>query len=1077
MISPQGFSNNGSSPISEKMIRRLAPKNIVERGWQYYKLGRVTEFLVEGCEVFAQVDGARTYTVNIGFYDDAIEKICTCPYDRGETCKHVIAVLYRYLDQLHLQGAGTEEDIPQEEEGEEHQGSNGKIYKWTRKFEKLLLQPREEQFPQTSQPPWKLIYVIVREAFSLRLTACRQKLRKDGTGMEPTVLLSCDLQDDAHFDDTDKLVIPHLIPNGGLSIWNHEQALYSTSRVSKTPPSPLFSTILQHLENKEVYLADYSMRTLTRIQVSSDPLELSFFLQEGEQEDIVTARLHKSDVDVVLVHPLEPLIAEPLWILSGTNLYRTSGVDQSVLEYLDSVSWKVQIPIEGRAQFRGQTLPRILERFRVHGDCIAVQKMENGLARRLYLEEHASLLHVKLRCAYHGYEVSPDTNQPHLVVPADDLRTYYWIERDRNAEAQARRDVLDTYMSETALNEFLPRQLSLDWIIQKLPLLVSQGFEVYGKEKLKSFRVRTGATMNVAVSSGIDWFDLNINVTYDDVSAPWKDLYHSIQRGDRFVKLADGTLGLIPEEWMKKFKRAFALTEAKGSEWKLSHGHFSLIDQLFNERELQQFDTTFERYRKQFKQFESIRSSPVPQEFYGELRPYQKSGYDWLQFLKEFHFNGCLADDMGLGKTVQALALLQHEHGNGAHTPSLIVVPTSIVFNWMNEAKRFTTTLDVLCHTGNKRFRSQEEILGHDIIVTSYGTLRKDIALLKDIMFHYVILDESQNIKNAGSQNAKAVKLLKAHHKLVLTGTPIENNLLELWSQFDFLNPGLLGSRNSFREQFIRPIEKNKDEETAVMLRKMIYPFILRRTKEVVAKDLPPKTELIKYCEMEKPQRTLYNHWREHYRSAILDSIQTVGLQQSKFKVLEGLMRLRQICCHPHLVEERYSGASGKYELWKEMVQELLAENHKVLVFSQFVKMLRVLADYCDSIDVDYEYLDGQTRDREERVTRFQENDSVKAFLISLKAGGTGLNLTAADYVIHYDPWWNPAVEMQATDRTHRIGQTKSVFSYKLITKDTIEEKILLLQEKKKELVQSIITAETGIMKKITKEDIEMLFT
>ncbi|MEK7671309.1 MAG: DEAD/DEAH box helicase, partial [Bacteroidota bacterium] len=420
---------------------------------------------------------------------------------------------------------------------------------------------------------------------------------------------------------------------------------------------------------------------------------------------------------------------------------------------------------------------------------------------------------------------------------------------------------------------------------------------------------------------------------------------------------------------------------------------------------------------------------------------------------------------------------LQKIYEDGAAVPSLIVVPASPLFNWEKEIRRFTPDLTSLIYKGLDRKQFHESFGEYKLIVTSYGILRRDIEFLKEQEFLYVVLDESQNIKNPGSINAKAVRLLKAHHRLALSGTPVENNLMDLWSQFAFLNPGMLGSERSFSQNFARPIERHNDESTASALTRLIFPFILRRTKELVAKELPPKVETTIYCEMDKAQRVAYEHWREYYRRAILKSIETVGFQRSKMKVLEGLMRLRQVCCHPLLVDAKYKGSAGKYDAFIEMLEDILAEGHKVLVFSQFVKMLKVLRAHCDEHALVYEYLDGSTIDRKERVERFQNDESVKLFLISLKAGGTGLNLTAADYVIHYDPWWNPAVEMQATDRTHRIGQTKQVFAYKLITRETVEEKILALQEKKQALVKSIITTDSGLMKSLTKEDVEVLFS
>jgi non-specific serine/threonine protein kinase len=365
----------------------------------------------------------------------------------------------------------------------------------------------------------------------------------------------------------------------------------------------------------------------------------------------------------------------------------------------------------------------------------------------------------------------------------------------------------------------------------------------------------------------------------------------------------------------------------------------------------------------------------------------------------------------------------------------------------------------------------------YPLILTTYGHLRRDVVFLKEIMWNYIILDESQNIKNPQSETSKAVRLLESNHKLALTGTPVENNTMDLWSQFAFINPGLLGDQNFFKESFMRPIEKEGNVQVAASLKRLIFPFILRRTKEDVAKELPPKVESVIYSPMSEEQEKMYDKWRLSYHDSIMEEIESKGINKSKFRVLEGLTKLRQISCHPQLVDNKYIDTSGKYDALMEMVEEIVSENHKVLIFSQFVQMLQIIRRQFDTDTIPYSYLDGSTKNREIPVREFQEDENVQIFLISLKAGGIGLNLTAADYVIHYDPWWNPAVEMQATDRAYRIGQTRKVFAYKLISKDSVEEKIVKLQNKKRELVDSLISTEESIFKSLNKEDVLDLFS
>jgi non-specific serine/threonine protein kinase len=407
----------------------------------------------------------------------------------------------------------------------------------------------------------------------------------------------------------------------------------------------------------------------------------------------------------------------------------------------------------------------------------------------------------------------------------------------------------------------------------------------------------------------------------------------------------------------------------------------------------------------------------------------------------------------------------------------LLVVPKSLIVNWQRESEKFTPSLRFLEYMGNFRSKDTSTFNDYDVILTTYGTMLRDIELLRKYNFAHIILDESQAIKNPLAKSAKAARLLHGNQRIVLTGTPVENNTFELWSQFAFLNPGLLGNMDYFKREFANPIESGGDEESAALLRKLVYPFILRRTKEQVAPELPPRTERVVYTDMIPAQKKLYTQTRERYRAELLGLIESDGIQDVRFKILEGLLRLRQIAIHPALVDKKYTGEAPKFEVLLETLETLQAENHKALIFSQFVETLRLVKKELDARKMKYVYLDGQTPNRQSRVDQFQNDPSYPFFLISLKAGGVGLNLTAADYVIHLDPWWNPAVEMQASDRAHRIGQEKPVFVYKIIARDTVEEKILQLQEKKRALVKSLITTEASFFKSLTQDDVKNLFS
>jgi SNF2 family DNA or RNA helicase len=427
---------------------------------------------------------------------------------------------------------------------------------------------------------------------------------------------------------------------------------------------------------------------------------------------------------------------------------------------------------------------------------------------------------------------------------------------------------------------------------------------------------------------------------------------------------------------------------------------------------------------------------------------------------------------MGLGKTVQTLALLQSEKEAGVAAPTLLVMPTSLLYNWDLEARRFTPDLKIFMYTGTYRDKNTEQFTDYDLILTSYGIVRLDVDLLKRFRFNYIILDESQAIKNPSSAITKAVMKLNSAHRLILTGTPLENSTLDLWSQMTFINPGLLGGQSFFRREYLVPIEKKNDEDKIQRLYHHTKPFILRRHKSQVATDLPEKVESIQYCEMSEDQEKEYEEAKSYFRNLILERFEQDGMSRSQMVVLQGLTKLRQLANHPRMVEPDYESDSGKFKDVIHKLETAIGENHKILIFSQFVKHLDLFRQYLDHKKIRYAYLDGSTKDRQKEVESFQNDPTLKLFLISLKAGGVGLNLTAADYVFILDPWWNPAIEAQAIDRAHRIGQHRTVFTYKFITKNTVEEKILALQQSKRQLANNLISNEEGFLKSLSRENV-----
>ncbi|HZA14617.1 MAG TPA: DEAD/DEAH box helicase, partial [Myxococcaceae bacterium] len=595
-------------------------------------------------------------------------------------------------------------------------------------------------------------------------------------------------------------------------------------------------------------------------------------------------------------------------------------------------------------------------------------------------------------------------------------------------------------------------------------------------------RVRSRIRPRARVSmGGNNWFDLDVEFVADEQQVDLGAVRMWLESGRKYIPLKDGTFA---EADRAELQRAADLLEEAGALPGKTRTQLPLY-QAAALGMLADLGDAFEleaRARKAIRELQGANGTPAvdaPKALRATLRHYQETGLSWLWFLHRHGLSGILADDMGLGKTVQALALLQKVRDEEGQKPSLVVAPTSVLANWEREAQRFTPALQAMIWHGQDRRERVEQLRSMDLVLTSYALVRRDITELSEVGFRYVILDEAQNIKNADSATAQACKSLPCEQRLALTGTPLENRLSELWSLFDFLMPGFLGSAASFQERYVQPIEGAGDVAVRDRLRRRIHPFILRRLKTEVAEDLPPKTEAVAWVEMEPGQAALYREVLEEGRRKVYESIDKVGFKRSRVSILAALMRLRQVCCDPRLLKlppDTLLPQSAKLERFGQLLDELVGEGHRALVFSQFVEMLELLKPEAEAKKIPYLYLDGRTRDRMAKVDQFNDPSGPPVFFISLKAGGTGLNLTAADYVIHFDPWWNPAVEDQATDRTHRIGQTRAVISYKLITRGTVEEKILALQQRKRDLAAGVLTSEEGMLKSLTEQDVEDLF-
>jgi len=639
---------------------------------------------------------------------------------------------------------------------------------------------------------------------------------------------------------------------------------------------------------------------------------------------------------------------------------------------------------------------------------------------------------------------------------------------------------------------------AIEWLSENHTELETQGYQIIQTKPGKKYFTGT-QTLDIQIKNNQDWFDIYAMVKFGDFQVPFIRLRKFILNKIREFELPSGEIAILPLEWFSSYRDIFPFAKLEGNVIKLKKHHFQLLQDKVKGLD--------RNYFRKLEQINSITDQPiaVPGELKAKLRNYQKDGYSWMYQLCENQLGGCLADDMGLGKTIQTLTLLlkirkkntmsflpdpedQSQNQLSLFEPlpapseiqsaSMIVMPTSLIHNWNNEIQKFAPSLRVYKHVGALRNKSSmaSAIRNYDVILTTYGTIRNDYEMLRSFEFHYLILDESQNIKNSSSKTYKSVVEIRSKHKLVMTGTPIENSLSDLWSQFNFLNQGLLGSLPFFKREFITPIEKSNDEEQQKKLQKLIRPFVLRRTKEEVASDLPALTEQIRYCEMTDEQREIYETEKSAIRNTILKNIESNGIKKSALVVLQGLTKLRQLSNHPSLVTKENEAESGKFNEIYRCLENLVAEKHKVLIFSSFVKHLELLQTKIEAENWKYSKLTGKTINRQEVIQQFQGDPDNHIFLISLKAGGVGLNLTSADYVFIIDPWWNPAAENQAINRAHRIGQDKKVFVYRFITEDSIEEKIQTLKSKKSALAEKFISSNNPI-NSITHDEIMSLFS
>jgi superfamily II DNA or RNA helicase len=1076
------------------VLSSFVPAKLRKRGAQYYQHGLVSVTSCSAEEVRARVSGTEEYQVLLRRDERLVWASCSCPYsnDRGEICKHVWATVLAADEEEGLRGP--KGGLPREllalswngEEAVEapprpSRAAAPKVPAW-----REILAPiaGAEALPASQEE--EILYVIdlpaslQRQGLTLELLAFRRKM--DGSRGSLRQLRITRAQAAQRRDPLDRMILSLLFGARQGDAWSYytqyqelPRQLWIQDDLAQEVAQRLCATGRCHLRS-----APQKIEEPPLAWHGGPPWELWLAVREradGGCEVVPELRGGDGESDARRLALLEQA---GLLITPDRLVPVDSGGAAAWVPLLRRAS-SLQVPAAEREDLlevllAAPVLPRLDLPPSMHFEeapaapqpCVRLRPV--GGPYRLSID----WLEARVSYLYGGLEV-PEGAGRRGVYLKEERRL---LLRDREAEEQAlaRLGTLGFRSVAAHPSERSPNPSSLRIVATRVPqavrTLLAEGWMVEAQGKL----YRSPSRSQVRVASGIDWFELHGEVEFEGQVVDLPRLLAALRSGEGFVALGDGSVGLLPEDWLKRLAPLAGLGETEGDHLRFKVPQAALLDAWLADEPTASCDETFAKARELLRSFTGIAPADAPSGFRGALRPYQRLGLGWLHFLREFGLGGCLADDMGLGKTVQVLALLESRRERRATEglpPSLVVVPRSLVFNWLAEAAQFTPALRVLDHSGAGRAQESESFAGYDVVLITYGTLRRDIGILKETDLDYVILDEAQAIKNADSQTAKASRLLRGRHRLALTGTPIENHLGELWSLLEFLNPGFLGSA-TFRK---RSTELS-DPAVREALARAVRPLILRRTKGQVAKELPARVEQTLVCELPTKQRKLYDELRQYYRAVLDQRIGAQGLGRSKLLVLEALLRLRQAACHPALLDRGHADdPCAKLDLLLPQLKEVLDEGHKALVFSQFTSFLSLLRRRLDADGLPYLYLDGKTRNRQELVEKFQSETGSKLFLISLKAGGLGLNLTAADYVYLLDPWWNPAVEAQAVDRAHRIGQTRTVFAYRLVARDTVEEKILELQAGKRALADAIIQADQSVVANLSREDLEMLLS
>jgi SNF2 family DNA or RNA helicase len=1038
--------------LAESALRQYVPRGSAERGDDYFARGRVKRVEALGNAIEADVQGSHLYSVDLTIDEGYLDVRCNCPWyvQHTEPCKHIWAA---------IRAASAKNLLPDRrlaisaEEPDDFELDNvrtftprGQRAAWERFLEALGPATAAPRHRAPRNVPDEIAYVLLAFArsptFTLQLLGRARKKSGEWGKWKPLSLQLDDL---------------HLLPpfdRETIALLHQRSYLATVDATIPLAPATTAWWVERLARAGRLFMSD-AHGELQPIAWDDGPpwMFRVAIVSEGSVYRITgSIEREKEALPLTSVNA----IASDILISNGRASRFDDGGRAAWLHPLRA-SGPIEVPHADAEKFREALLRAPI------GDVALPEELgwelvEAGPKPLLSLRHDAwsSELHAELFFVYGDWRVSARSAEAQTSIGRKLIR------RDR-----AREDTFRSRLSALGvIATFDGYRVRLQQLEELTRALTAEKWQL----EIDSSPVRVTDDFDVEISSGIDWFDLEVHASFGDVRLALPELLAAAEAKRSLLRLSDGSFGIVPASWTEALTPVIELGKMQGESVRFRNAQALLIDALLRSNP-RTADVRFEELRTRL-----AAASPEPRQepptLTATLRPYQRAGLGWLEFLRTTGLGGCLADDMGLGKTVQTLALLESLRADGNTRPSLVVAPRSLLFNWAAEARKFAPQLRVLEHHGADRDRNVFDDC--DLVLTTYATMRLDVTRLVETEFEYVILDEAQAIKNASSQVAKASRLLRGRHRLALSGTPIENHLGELWSLFEFLNPGLLGSVRSFNRTFAA---RNVPPERREALARALRPLILRRTKEQVAPELPERTEQTLYCELEGTQKQQYDELRDHYRDLLLGRVAKSGIERSRMQILEALLRLRQAACHPALIDAKTDAPSAKSELLLDELRDVIASGHRALVFSQFTSFLDIVRRTLDAERVDYLYLDGRTRDRQSLVEQFQSDAGPPLFLISLKAGGLGLNLTKADYIFLLDPWWNPAVEAQAIDRAHRIGRTNPVVAYRLIARDTVEEKILELQARKRELADSIISEDNSVLRRLEVEDLELLLS